>query len=410
VRQPLRLPRGGRIDREQVLHFRFDDRQYEGHPGDTLASALLANGVRLVGRSFKYHRPRGILTAGVEEPSALVQLETGAFTEPNRRATDIALYDGLRATSQHAWPSLAADLGALVGGIAPLLPAGFYYKTFMQPAALWRPLWEPLLRQMAGLGQAPRLSDPSRYDRQHIHCEVLVVGGGPAGLAAALAAGRTGARVILADGGSVFGGALLRRPYRVGDQDGQAWAASAVAELGQLTEVRLLPGTTVLGYYDDNYLIAVERVGGPVGPAAATGMPRHRLWHIRAGRVVLATGAQERPLVFADNDRPGIMLASAVESYLHRYGVTPGRRAVLFANNDDAYASAAALAGAGVPVAAIVDPRDAPGLAALHRVEPIPILAGYAVTATEGRGSLRRVRIAPFGWRHCRRTFVPRQC
>jgi NADPH-dependent 2,4-dienoyl-CoA reductase/sulfur reductase-like enzyme len=199
VTQPFRLPVGGIIDRGRLLNFRFDGRTYEGHPGDTLASALLANGVRLVGRSFKYHRPRGIFSAGPEEPSALVQLEAGGATEPNRRPTEVALYDGLRAASQHAWPSLAVDLGALAGWLAPIVPAGFYYKTFIHPRALWAALWEPVLRHMAGLGRAPALPDPARYDKRHTHCDVLVVGGGPAGLAAALAAGRSGARVILAD-------------------------------------------------------------------------------------------------------------------------------------------------------------------------------------------------------------------
>ncbi|HEV8029900.1 MAG TPA: sarcosine oxidase subunit alpha family protein [Stellaceae bacterium] len=394
--QPFRLPRGGQIDRDRVLRFRFDGREYEGHPGDTLASALLANGVRLVGRSFKYHRPRGIFSAGPEEPSALVQLETGAVTEPNRRATEIGLYDGLRAASQHAWPSLTADFGALVGGIAPLLPAGFHYKTFMQPPALWSRLWEPLLRHMAGLGRAPRLPDPSRYDKHHAHCDVLVVGGGPAGLAAALAAGKSGARVILADSDAAFGGALLRRAYRIGDREGLEWSAATLAELGTMSDVRLMPATTVLGHYDDNYLIATEEVGDRRSAAPKVGLPRQRLWHIRARRVVLATGAQERLLVFADNDRPGIMLASAVETYVKRYAVAPARRAVLFANNDDGYVAAAALDRAGVRVAAIVDPRDAPGLTALRSVEPIPIFAGYAVTATEGRGALRRVWLSPF--------------
>ena len=394
---PFRTAEGGRIDRAQVLRFRFDGREYEGHPGDTLASALLANGVRLVGRSFKYHRPRGIFSAGPEEPSALVQLETGAFTEPNRRATDIALYDGLRAASQNAWPNLTLDLASLAGAIAPLLPAGFYYKTFMRPAALWRSVWEPLLRHMAGLGQAPREPDASRYDKRHIHCDVLVVGAGPAGLSAALAAGQTGARVILADSDSVFGGALLRRPQRIGTQHSNDWVAATVAELAQMPETVLLTGTTVLGYYDDNYLIAAERVGDRLEPAASPGMPRQRLRQIRARRVVLATGAQERPLIFPGNDRPGIMLASAVESYVHRYAVGPGRRAVLFANNDDAYNAAAALIEAGVPVAAIIDPRDAPGLAALRRVEPTPILAGYTITATQGGAGLRRIRVRPLG-------------
>jgi sarcosine oxidase, subunit alpha len=397
VTQPFRLPRGGRIDRERVLRFGFEGREYEGHPGDTLASALLANGVRLVGRSFKYHRPRGVFSAGPEEPSALVQLETGAFTEANRRATDIPLYDGLRVTSQNAWPNLRLDAAGLARAVAPLLPAGFYYKTFMRPRALWPKLWEPLLRHMAGLGQAPRAPDPSRYDKRHVHCDVLVVGAGPAGLSAAVAAGQSGARVILADSDRMFGGALLRRPQRIGAQNRDNWLAATVAELAQMPEMALLSGTTVLGYYDDNYLIASERVGDWLGPAAPAEMPRQRLWHIRARRVVLATGAQERPLIFRGNDRPGIMLASAVETYLQRYAVGPGRRAVLFTNNDHAYGAAAALVEAGVPVAAIVEARDAPGVAALRLVEPIPILAGCTVTATEGGKVLRRIRVQPLG-------------
>jgi sarcosine oxidase subunit alpha len=351
--------------------------------------------VRLVARSFKYHRPRGIFSAGAEEPSALVQLESGGFTEPNRRATDIALYDGLRAASQHAWPRLDADLGALIGGFGRLFPAGFYYKTFMQPRALWRHVWEPLLRHMAGLGRAPASPDPSRYDQRHTHCDVLVVGAGPAGLSAALAAGRGGARVILADSEPIFGGALLRRPYRIDGEDGIAWAATAVGELTAMSEVRLLPGTTVLGRYDDNYLIAAERVGDGLGLGAPAGLPRQRLWHIRARHVVLATGALERPLVFAGNDRPGVMLASAVETYLRRYAVMPGRRAVLFADNDDAYHAAASLTDAGVTVAAIVDPRPTPGMTAQQLVRAIPLYYGYAVTATAGRRALRRIRIQP---------------
>src|SRR3954447_1792303 len=228
--QHFRLAEGGLIERGQVLGFRFDRGEYEGHPGDTLASALLANGIRVVARSFKYHRPRGIMTAGIEEPSALVQLETGAFAEPNRRPTDIFLYDGLRAESQHAWPRLGFDLAASAERFAPLLPAGLYYKIFMNPR-LWLKLWEPLLRHMAGLGRAPELPDPARYDKLYAHCDVLVVGGGPAGLAAALSAGRRGARVILADSDTVFGGGLLRCPARIGEAEGVAWARDAVAEL-----------------------------------------------------------------------------------------------------------------------------------------------------------------------------------
>jgi len=393
VTQPFRLPVGGAIDRGRVLNFRFDGRVYEGHPGDTLASALLANGVRLVARSFKYHRRRGIFSAGAEEPSALVQLETGAASEPNRRATEIELYDGLRAASQHAWPNLAVDFSAFAGVLGPLIPAGFYYKTFIHPRALWAALWEPVLRHMAGLGRAPALPDSSRYDKRHVHCDVLVVGGGPAGLAAALAAGRSGARVILADSDPVFGGALIRRDYRTPGGDGAAWAEGAVAELAGLPETRLLPATTVTGHYDGNYLVAVERVGERLGPESPAGLPRQRLWHIRARRVVLATGALERPLVFPDNDRPGIMLASAALTYLSRYAVMPGRRAVLFADNDDAYALAAALAAAGIAVAAIVDPRAAPGAAALRRVAGMPLYPGHAVVGTAGRKALHRVWI-----------------
>jgi sarcosine oxidase subunit alpha len=408
VTQPFRRQIGGTIDRSRVLNFRFDGRAYEGHPGDTLASALLANGVRLVARSFKYHRPRGIVSAGAEEPSALVQLETGGIAEPNRRPTEIRLYDGLRAMSQHAWPSLGVDLGALVGWIGPLMPAGFYYKTFMRPRALWARVWEPFLRHMAGLGRAPSLPDPARYDKCHTHCDVIVVGGGPAGLAAALAAGKSGARVILADSDTVFGGALLRRSYRIGGGEGMAWAQGVVAELAALPEMRLLPRTTVTGHYDDNYLVAVERVGEELGAAAPSGLPRQRLWHIRARRVVLATGALERPIVFADNDRPGIMLASAALGYLHRYAVMPGRRAVLFADNDDAYALAPALAASGIAIAGIVDPRAEPGAAARRRAAGMPHYPGHLVVGTSGKTALRRVwlRLASDGSPHGQTTAI----
>jgi sarcosine oxidase, subunit alpha len=400
VTQPYRLQVGGVIDRSRLLNFRFDGRAYEGHPGDTLASALLANGVRLVGRSFKYHRPRGIFSAGAEEPSALVQLETGAAAEPNRRPTEIALYEGLKAESQHAWPILELDLGALVGWLAPLLPAGFYYKTFIRPPRLWRALWEPLLRHLAGLGAAPSGPDPGRYDKRHIHCDVLVVGAGPAGLAAAHAAGAAGARVILADGDVTPGGALQRRPCRIGDESGMAWTGRTRGELGQMPEVTLLPATTIVGHYDGNHLVGVERVGELRGPSAPMGLPRSRLWHIRARRVVLATGALERPLLFAGNDRPGVMLAGAVESYLNRYAVLPGRRVVLFADNDHAYPLAAALAAAGAAVAAIVDPRPEAGEAARQRVSGMPLYPGHRVIVTAGGHGVRRVRVAPLSGRN----------
>ena len=369
--QPYRLPEGGRIDRSRTLRFRFAGREYEGHPGDTLASALLANGVRLVARSFKFHRPRGIFTAGMEEPSALVRLGD----EPNQRATDIALFEGLVAESQHAWPSLRFDLAAPLGWFAPLFPAGFYYKMFFRSPLLWRHLWEPLLRRMAGLGRPSREPDSTRDDKTHAHCDVLVVGGGPAGLAAALTASRGGARVILAEADRELGGSLLRRPGQIEP----GWIEAAATELAALPETLVLTGTTVFGRYDGNYLLAAERGARP------------RLWHIRARRLVLAAGALERPLVFPGNDRPGVMLASAVESYVNRFAVAPGHRAVLFTNNDDAYHATVALKRAGVEVAAIVDVRAEPGSAAKLSIGDIPLHSQHAVVGTIGRRRLRSV-------------------
>jgi sarcosine oxidase, subunit alpha len=371
----LRLANGGRIDRTRTIRFRFDEREYEGHPGDTLASALLANGVRVVARSWKFHRPRGVFAAGMEEPSALVQLGD----DPNRRATDIALTDGMVATSQHVSPNLNFDIAAAVGWFGRLFPAGFYYKIFFRSPVLWRRVWEPLLRRMAGLGQAPRDSDPGRYDKTHAHCDVLVVGSGPAGLAAALAAGRSGARVILVEADRELGGALLRRPGQVES----GWLPQVAAELAALPEAQVLTGTAVFGRYDGNYLMAAERGA------------RDRLWHIRARHIVLASGAIERPLVFPGNDRPGIMLAGAVETYVNRYAVTPGRRAVLFTNNDDAYHAAAALKAAGIEVAAIVDARAEPGAAARALVAGVAVHTGCAVVATRGRSRLLGVKIRP---------------
>jgi sarcosine oxidase, subunit alpha len=373
--QPFRLPAGGRIDRGRTLRFRFDGREHEGHPGDTLASALLANGVRLVARSWKFHRPRGIFAAGMEEPSALVEVDG----EPNRRATDIALYDGLVATSQHAWPGLWLDVAAPIGWCARLFPAGFYYKIFFRSPMLWRRVWEPFLRRMAGLGRAPRDPDPARHDKTHAHCDVLVVGGGPAGIAAALAAGRSGARVILAEAGSDLGGSLLCRSGQIA----AGWLDAAIAELATFPETRVLTDTVVVGRYDGNEVVAAERGA------------RSRLWHIRARHVVLATGAIERPLVFPGNDRPGVMLADAVETYVNRYAVAPGRQAVLFTNNDDAYHAAAALKTAGVAVAAVVDLRAEPGAAARAMVEGVPIHPEHVVIATRGPRSLRGVTIRP---------------
>ena len=409
-RQSYRLPAGGRIDRARPLRFRFNGTAYQGYMGDTLASALLANDVHLIGRSFKLHRPRGVVGAGVEDASGLVQLGEGARTEPNMRAAQIALYDGLAAASANCWPSVRFDLAAAFDRVSRLLPPGFYYKTFMSPRRLW-PAYERVIRRAAGIGRAPAAPDPDRYEHANIHCDVMVVGGGPAGLAAALAAGRTGARVILADEQSEFGGALLAGRQEIDGLDAAVWTARAVAALAEMDEVVLLPRATVTGHYDHNYLTCLERVADHLPPPAPLGVPRQRQWHVRAAQVVLAAGAIERPLVFADNDRPGVMLASAARTYANRYAVQPGSRAVVFTNNDSAYAAAADLAAAGVAVQAIVDPRADPGGPAVGRARDagIEIAAGQAVVDTAGRGRVRSVTVMGFDAASGRLTGAPRR-
>jgi len=323
----MRLSTGGAIDRTKILNFTFDGKAYQGFAGDTLASALLANGVKLVGRSFKYHRPRGILSAGSEEPNALVELRTGAYREPNTRATVVELYEGLVAQSQNRFPSLKYDVLSVNGLLAPVFAAGFYYKTFMWPASFWEKLYEPMIRRAAGLGRNARLPDPDVYEKSTAFCDVLVVGAGAAGRAAAAQAARAGGRVILADENPPVSGA---------------------------ENVVYLPRTTVFGVYDGGTYGAAERLADhlPAGPG-----PRQRLWRIVAKRCILASGAIERPLVFGNNDLPGIMLAGAVEKYVSHYAVSPGRNGVLFLNNDDAASLIPVLTEAGINLAAVVDSR-----------------------------------------------------
>ncbi len=351
-----RLASGGLIDRGKAVSFSFDGKSYSGHPGDTLASALIANGVSLVGRSFKYHRPRGILGAGVEEPNALVELRSGARREPNTRATQVELFDGLEARSQNRWPSLRFDLMAVNSIASPLIGAGFYYKTFMWPAAFWEKLYEPLIRRAAGLGRAAREADPDCYEKANAFCDVLVIGAGPAGLMAALTAARAGARVILADEDFAAGGRLLSDARSINDAPALDWTQAALAELGSLPDARLFTRTTVFGAYDHGVYAAVERVNDHFAAPPAH-QPRQRLWRIVAKRAILTAGAIERPLVFADNDRPGIMLSAAVRSYINRFGAAPGQRAVVFTNNDDAVRTALDHARHGLRVEAVVDPR-----------------------------------------------------
>ncbi len=351
---PARLSAGGMIDRDRGIAFTFDGRTYEGYPGDTLASALLAQGVHLMGRSFKYHRPRGVMAAGVEEPNALVGVGTGGRFEPNTRATDLFIYEGLKAVSQNRWPSLGFDIGAANSLIARFIPAGFYYKTFIGPPWLWK-IYEHVIRQAAGLGAAPNAAEADAFEHRAAFCDVLVVGSGPAGLAAALAASEAGARVILAEQDIRLGGALLRDPATLDGLSALDWIAEAEARLKTLG-ARILTRTTAMGYYDHNQLTLIERrveAGQTPGPGGLA----QRLWRVRAGKVVIAAGASERPVLFSNNDRPGVMLAQAARSYRRRFGVLPGRRAIIATNNDDAYRTALDLAEAGAEIVAILDSR-----------------------------------------------------
>ena len=391
--QPFRLAEGGAIDRRAPLRFRFDGKAYQGFLGDTLASALLASGVRLVGRSFKYHRPRGVYTAGSEEPNALVQLRTGGRLEPNTRATMVELYGGLEATSQHRWPSLALDVSQALQLAAPFIPAGFYYKTFMG-APGWM-FWEHWIRKAAGRGRAAYEPDPDRYDRMNAHCDVLVIGGGPAGLSAALAAGRAGARVMLLDENDDFGGRLRAERDSINGAPAMTSVRRIAAELDDLPGVTLLRRTTAFGRYDGNVVGAVERVSDHLAEPPPHGV-RQRYWVIRARRIVLAAGATERPLVFAGNDKPGVMLAGAARAYANRFAVRPGNRAVIFANNDDGYRTAIDLAAAGMDIGAVVDPRAGGHGAWKARADALGIecLTGHAVAATHGFLSLSGIEVA----------------
>jgi len=383
--QTHRLATGGLIDRARPLSFTFDGKAYTGFAGDTLASALLANNVPLVGRSFKYHRPRGILTAGSEEPNALVTLRSGAHAEPNSRATVIPLFDGLVATSQNRWPSLAFDVLALNQLASPIFVAGFYYKTFMWPAAFWEKVYEPLIRRAAGLGALSMLPDPDHYDRSHAFCDLLVIGAGPAGLAAARAAGRAGLRVIIADEDERFGGRLLAERHKVDGMDGPAWADAAAVELATFPNVTSLPRTIVFGAYDGGEYGAVERVSDHLA-SPLPGQPRQRLWKIVARHTLLASGAIERPLVFGGNDRPGVMMASAVTAYINRFAVAPGKRALVFTTSDSGWSAAEDLVAAGCDVAAVVDARGSPPPAAERlRRAGIRIFEQAAVANVAGR-------------------------
>jgi len=365
---------GGQPDRTTPLSFRWNNRNLTGYAGDTLASALLANGVQLVGRSFKYHRPRGIFSAGPEEPNALVSLREGAAREPNTRATVTELFDGLVARSQNHRGALEWDLMAINDLAAPLLSAGFYYKTFMWPKAFWEKLYEPLIRAAAGLGSLSGAPDPDIYDHGFLHCDMLVIGAGPAGIAAARAAARAGCRVILADEDFRMGGRLNAETYIVDDAAGADWASTTLAELASMPNLRLMTRTTIYGAFDHGIYGGLERRTDHL--ATSGGKPRQVLWRIMAKCALLCAGSTERSIAFGNNDRPGVMLAGAVRSYVNRFGVAPGRQVAVFTNNEDGVRTATDLAAKGVHVSAVIDARK-----------------GEFVVDTSGRKGLRSITL-----------------
>ncbi|MDX5403270.1 MAG: 2Fe-2S iron-sulfur cluster-binding protein, partial [Rhodobacterales bacterium] len=379
-----RLATGGRLlNRGKQVTFRFNGKYLKGFEGDTLASALLANDQMLMGRSFKYHRPRGVVASGAEEPNALVGLGKRGRFEPNQRVTTTELFDGLQAESQNHWPSLEYDIGAVNTYLSRFLPAGFYYKMFLYPRAFWKHVYEPFIRMSAGLGKAPRDADADRYEHFNTAVDVLVIGGGVAGLQAALVAGRSGARVLLIEQTAHWGG---RAPVDGGTVDGQpvdAWIATAVSELETMTNVTMRLRCMGAGVYDHGYVLGYERLRDH---APEVDGPRHRLWKIRAGQIVTATGAIERPLSLAGNDIPGVMLAGAVRDYAVNWGVSVGDRVVIATNNDDAYRTALTLKGLGLSVPVILDARAGGGgaLADQARALGIRVENGKAIAKVKG--------------------------
>ncbi|MGI9351417.1 MAG: sarcosine oxidase subunit alpha [Rhizobiaceae bacterium] len=393
-----RISGKGRLSPAKTVSFTFDGKTYNAMEGDTLASALLANGIHLVGRSFKYHRPRGILGSGPEEPNALMDISRDSTRrQPNVRATCQEVFDGMTAKSQNRFPSLEFDVGAINDGLGRFFPAGFYYKTFMWPQKAWDKLYEPVIRRAAGLGESPTEADPDHYANRFAHCELLIVGGGAAGLLAAKTAAKSGKRVIIADENALMGGSLLSdSKVIISGQTGLEWAASTVAELRGMDNVTVLNRTTAFGYYNHNMVTLAEQITDHLSQPDPD-LPRERIWQVRAQKVILATGAIERHLVFPDNDRPGIMMASAAGDFLNQYGVAVGSHVGVFTSCDSAWAVAFDLKQAGVNIPAIVETRQDIDETLLTTAAElgIRVLKGHTVTGTSGRLRVKSMDVEP---------------
>ncbi len=386
------------VDQTNRISFKFDGKTYFGFKGDTLASALLSNGIHLVGRSFKYHRPRGIMTCGSEEPNAICQINPGTdLTEPNVRATEIELYEGLEASSQNCWPNVNFDIGGINNFISPFIPAGFYYKTFMWPKSFWKNIYEPLIRKSAGLGRSPSLPDPDLYDHKHIHCDVLVIGGGISGIIAAKIAAKSGSNTILIDDKNTLGGSTIfqnNENFKINDEISKDWLFKEIEELKKLKNLTIKTRTSVAAYHSYNYLLAKENLTDHLSKNNKTSNIRQRLWKIRSNKVIIASGAIERPLVFNNNDRPGIILASSVNKYLNFYGVICGENNFVFTNNDSAYETALSLFEKGIQIK-IIDIRKKTNSKIVKRVEKlgIDIYWNSTVTNTFGYRKLNSIEI-----------------
>ena len=369
--QNFRLDNVGLINRDKKISFKFNGKKYYGYEGDTLASALIANGVHLVARSFKYHRPRGFFGAGVDEPYAIVQLYRNNETEPNVRATEQELFEGLEAKSVNCWPSVNFDIGAINNLLKIFLPSGFYYKTFMWPKSFWYKVYEPFIRKSAGFGKVSTKHDQERYEHKYEYCDLLITGSGPSGLASAYAAAKNGARVILAEDKPMFGGSLLTSDVNIGNQNGKEWAEKIISELKAMPNVILKNRSQVFGYYDHNMLVMSERVSDHL-PKTNKYIPKQRLWYIRAKEVVISSGSIERPLVFGNNDTPGVMLSSAAKEYLKVYGVLVGKKPLIFTNNDSGYETAIEFKKNGIdPI--ILDTRKDPNSEIINEAKNLKI-------------------------------------